>query len=143
MDATARALMQKRFGHDTILALATLDAGEPRVRSVDALYLDGSFYVVTHACSGKMRQIGLHPQVAVAGEWFTGQGIGESLGAFCDPRNAALAAALRSAFAAWLDNGHTDLNDPLTVILRIRMVNGLLFSHGQRYELDFQQEDVG
>ena len=42
-----KALMEERFGHDTILALATVEDGVPHVRSVDAYYEDRAFYIIT------------------------------------------------------------------------------------------------
>ena len=43
--------MQERFGKDTVLSLATVENGVPYVRSVNAYYENGSFYVITHALS--------------------------------------------------------------------------------------------
>ncbi len=70
----AAQIMDERFGHDTVIALATLENGLPRVRSVDALYAGGAFYIVTDARSGKMRQLAVNPACAVSGEWFSAQG---------------------------------------------------------------------
>lgn len=139
-NSEAFALMNERFGRDALISLATLDGGRPAVRTVDGYYEGGSFYVVTHALSGKMRQIAVNPQVAICGEWFTAHGVCENLGHPRDEKNAALAARLRAAFAAWYGNGHTDENDPNTCILRVRLTDGILFSHGTKYELDFSAD---
>ena len=133
----AAQIMDERFGHDTVIALATLENGLPRVRSVDMLYIGGAFYIVTDARSGKMRQLAVNPACAVSGEWFSAQGLGENLGAFGAPENAELAARLRAAFASWLDNGHSDLRTPNCIILKIVLTQGILFSHGTRYYIDF------
>lgn len=133
----AAAILNHRFGHDTLIALATVENGIPHVRTVNSYYEDGSFYTITYALSGKMQQIAADPHVAICGDWFTAQGIGENLGHILLPENQALAAKLRTAFAAWYDNGHTNEADPNTCILRIRLTNGVLFSHGTRYDLDF------
>ena len=45
------------------------------------------------------------------------------------------------AFSAWLGNGHTDLDNPNTILLRIRLTQGVLMSHGTRYDLDFTQKE--
>ncbi|MGN0970824.1 MAG: pyridoxamine 5'-phosphate oxidase family protein [Aristaeellaceae bacterium] len=132
-------VMNERFGKDSLIALATLDGDRPSVRTVDALYEDGAFYVITHALSGKMQQIAANPAVAVSGEWFTGHGVGENIGHVCAAQNQAIAEKLRAAFAAWYQNGHTNEADPNTCILRIRLTDGVLFSHGTRYDLDFTQ----
>ena len=133
-------VMNERFGKDSLIALATLDGERPSVRTVDALYEDGAFYVITHALSGKMKQIALNPTVAVSGEWFTGHGVGENLGSLCAEKNHAIAGKLRAAFAAWYGNGHINEADPNTCILRVRLTDGVLFSHGTRYDLDFRTD---
>ena len=133
------AILTERFGKDTLLSVATLDGGRPSVRIVDGYYDDGSFYAITHALSGKMRQIQADPRVAVCGEWFTAHGVGENIGHPRDEKNAAIAAKLHEAFAAWYDNGHTNEDDPDTCILRIRLTDGILFSHGTRYDIDFTE----
>ena len=130
--------MQARFGKDNIMALATVDMGEPQVRYVNAYYEDGAFYVITYALSNKMKQIALHERVALAGEWFTGRGVGESLGYVGKVENQTLTQKLRQAFSSWIDNGHTNFADENTCILRIRLTQAVLFDHGQRFE--FVQE---
>lgn len=127
-------LMDERFGKDNVLALATLEDGLPAVRYVNAYYERGAFYIITYALSSKMGQLAACPQAALAGEWFTGRGIGESLGWFCKPENAAIAAKLRAAFSQWIDNGHNNFADENTVILRITLTQAVLLSHGTRYE---------
>ena len=136
----AQAILSERFGHDSLIALATTDGLTPSVRTVNAYYESGCFYVVTYARSGKMRQIEKNPRIAISGDWFTAHGIGENLGHILLPENEALAVKLRAAFAAWYGNGHTHEADPNTVILRIRLTDGVLFSHGTRYDLDFTQD---
>ena len=37
------AILNERFGHDSLIALATIHDGKPAVRAVNALYIDGSF----------------------------------------------------------------------------------------------------
>lgn len=138
-DLPPRALevLRERFGGDALIALSTLDGGAPAVRTVNGHYENGAFYVVTHARSGKMRQIAKNPTVALCGEWFTARGVGENLGHPRAPGNEALAGRLREAFAAWYGNGHVDEGDPDTCILRVRLTRGTLLSHGMRYELRF------
>lgn len=133
------AILSERFGKDSILALATTEAGAPWVRNVDAYYENGAFYVITYALSNKMRQIASDPAVAVAGDWFTAHGKGVNLGYFGKPENARIAEKLRSAFAAWIDNGHNDFSDPNTCILCIRLTDGVLFANGMRREIDFTE----
>ena len=132
-----RRILDERFGKDTVIALATAKDGIPYVRSVDGYYEDGAFYVITHARSGKMKQIGQNPAVAISGEWFTAHGVGVNLGYFGKRENERMAAKLKKAFAAWIDNGHNDFSDENTCILCIRLTQGVLFSQGARYDIDF------
>lgn len=136
----AKIIMKERFGHDTLIALATVDEGIPFVRTVNSYYEDGAFYVITHALSNKMKQIRKNPVAAICGEWFTAHGIGKNMGYICDEKNKEIACKLREAFAEWYDNGHTDESDPNTCILCIDLTDGVLLSHGTRYDIEFTEE---
>lgn len=129
----AKTIMTERFGKDTIIALATTENGIPYVRNVNAYYEDGTFYIITYARSNKIRQIEANPTAAIAGDWFTGHGTGVNLGAFRKEENQAIAEKLKKVFAQWINNGHTNLNDENTIILRVELTDGLLLSHGIRY----------
>ena len=137
----AQEILKERFGHDTLLSLATVDGDQPFVRTVNAYYEDGAFYVITHGLSNKMKQIAKNPRVAVSGDWFTAQGVGINLGYFGKAENRELAETLRRAFAEWIDNGHNDFSNENTCILCVRLTHGVLFSHGTRYDLDFTGEE--
>ena len=131
------AILLERFGKDSIIALATSIDNIPYVRSVDAFYEDGAFYVLTHGLSGKMKQISQNPNVAISGDWFTAQGNGVDLGYFGKAENARIAGKMKDVFSAWIDNGHNDFDDINTCILCIELTSGILFSNGTRYEIDF------
>ena len=133
----AQRIMNDRFNKDSLIALATVDGNTPHVRAVNSYYEDGCFYTITYALSNKMKQIALNPTVAICGDWFTGHGIGDNLGWIRDEKNNDIASKLRAAFAAWYDNGHTNEADVNTVILRIRMTDGILLHHGTRFDIDF------
>ena len=131
------AILNERFGHDNLIPLATLDGGFPAVRNVNAYYENGAFYVITYASSNKMKQLVRNASCAVCGEWFAAQGIGVSLGWVKAPDNLALFDKLKRVFAGWIENGHNDFDDKNCIILKIRLTNGTLFSHGTKYEIDF------
>ena len=131
------AIMLERFGKDSLVALATVDHGIPSVRTVNAVYIDSAFYVVTYALSAKMQQIAKNPMVAVCGEWFTAHGIGENLGHVLREENRAIMDILRTAFAPWYDNGHINEADTNTCLLKIKLTDGVLFSNGTRYDIVF------
>ncbi len=52
-----QVIMNERFGHDTLLSVATVGNGIPYVRTVNSYYENGSFYIITYALSNKMKQI--------------------------------------------------------------------------------------
>lgn len=136
----AEKIMAERFGKDAIIALATEEEGTPYVRYVNAYYENGAFYIITHALSNKMKHIGRNPVVAIAGEWFTAHGKGDSLGYFGKIENRVLAEKLKKVFISWIDNGHNDFEDENTIILRVRLTDGTLLSHGIRYEFDLSEQ---
>ena len=131
-------IMDERFGCDTLLSVATVEEGRPFVRIVNSYYEDGAFYVVTYAKSNKMRQIAKNPAVAICGEWFTAHGTGENLGHVRAKENEEIMSKLRTVFAEWYGNGHTNEDAPATCLLRIRLAEGTLFHHGTRYDIDFR-----
>lgn len=139
LNQEAEAILTERFGKDTIIALATIGEGRPCVRNVDAYYENSAFYVITHGLSNKMKQIEKNPEIAVAGDWFTAHGVGKNLGYFGKKENAEIADKLRKAFAAWIDNGHNNFEDENTCILCINLTDGVLFSHGTCYDIDFRE----
>ena len=133
----ALVILDQRFGRDRMISLATSVGDLPSVREVNGYYQDGSFYIITHALSGKMQQIALNPRVALSGEWFSGHGLAENLGHVLKEENRELISTLRQVFSSWYHNGHVDETDPNTCILRVRLTDGVLWKDGVRYEMDF------
>ena len=133
----ALVILDQRFGRDRMISLATSVGDLPSVREVNGYYQDGSFYIITHALSGKMQQIALNPRVALSGEWFSGHGLAENLGHVLKEENRELISTLRQVFSSWYHNGHVDETDPNTCILRVRLTDAVLWKDGVRYEMDF------
>ena len=127
-------IMIERFGKDTIISLATIENAVPYVRNVNAYYENGAFYIITYALSNKIKHIENNSIVAIAGEWFTAHGKGINLGYFGKEENHMIAEKLKGVFAEWIDNGHNDFDDENTIILCVELTDGLLLSHGTRYE---------
>lgn len=130
----AEQIMIERFGKDTLIALATTENEVPYVRYVNAYYENGAFYIITYALSNKMQHIRANPVVAIAGEWFTAHGKGINLGYFGKKENRMIADKLKNVFAEWIDNGHNNFDDENTIILCVELIDGLLYSHGTKYE---------
>ena len=130
----AEEIMRERFGGDNEMALATCRGSVPSVRTVNATYLKGCFYVITYGLSRKMEEIRDNPTVALSGEWFTCHGTAESLGWFRKEENREIAAKLWEAFSSWIENGHNDFDDENTIILRVKVTDRVLYSQGRRFE---------
>mgnify|MGYP001126251822 FL=1 len=130
----AEKIMIERFGKDTVIALSTVENGMPHVRYVNAYYENGAFYIITYALSNKMKHIENNPTVAIAGDWFTAHGKGVNLGYWGKEENRFIAEKLKNVFAEWIDNGHNDFDNKNTIILCVELTDGLLLSHGTRYE---------
>lgn len=139
LSGAAEQILTRRFGKDSLIALATTENGIPYVRGVNAYYEDGAFYVITYRLSNKMRQIGQDPTVAIAGEWFTAHGQAADMGYVGAPENEEIMKKLRHVFSGWIDNGHVDFGDENTCILCIRLTDGVLFSNGTRFDIDFRR----
>lgn len=139
MSMELEKIMMERFGKDSLIALATVGKGVPSVRTVDGYYENGAFYVLTYALSNKMQQIEKNPVVAISGEWFSAHGTGSNLGWFGKKENEQIAQKMRNVFAEWIDNGHNNFEDENTCILCVALTDGVLFSDGVRYEIDFTE----
>lgn len=137
LNSKTKEIMKERFGKDQIIAIATVQDGKPYVRNVDGYYEDGAFYVITYALSNKMKQIEENPHVAISGDWFTAHGKGVNLGWFGKEENKNIAEKLKKAFQEWIDNGHNNFDDENICILCIQLTDGILFSQGTRYDIDF------
>ena len=118
LGSEAEKILSERFGKDNVIALATIENDLPYVRNVNAFYEDRAFYIITHALSNKMKQF-------------------INLGYFGKAENAEIARKLKQAFSQWIDNGHNDFTDTNTCILCIRLTDGILFSQGRRFDIDF------
>ncbi len=134
LSGEAEKIMIERFGKDTVIALGTIEKELPYVRYVNAYYENGAFYIITYALSNKIRHMKQNSTVAIAGEWFTAHGKGVNLGYFGKKENQVIADKLKIAFAEWIDNGHNNFEDENTIILCVELTDGMLFSHGTRYD---------
>jgi len=147
-------LLEEKFGNgkDNLISLATIarepnadEKPRPVVRTVDACYEDGVFYVSTNGKSNKMLQIAQNAAVSIATcpEMFTAIGIGENLGWVLDPKNAELRIKLRKVFAEWYDMANNE-KDENCCILAIRLTKGTLnINHWEKlYHMDFVNKTV-
>lgn len=142
-------LIEEMFGNgkDNVISLATIAResnreGKPRpvVRSVDAYYENGTFYVVTNAKSNKMLQIAQNQEISIAScqDMFTANGIGENLGWVLKPQNSEIRTKLRTAFSDWYDMANNE-KDENCCILALHLTKGTLnVNHWEKlYYMDF------
>lgn len=127
-------MLTKRFGKDSLIALATINNNIPYNRIVNAYYEDGSFYIITYLLSNKMQHILKNPKVGLAGEWFTGHGTATNIGWFRKKENQDIALKLKKVFSSWIDNGHNNFNDENTIILKIEINDGILIANDKKYK---------
>ena len=137
LDLMTARMMNERFGKDSLIALATVEDGKPRVRTVNAMYRGGAFYIITDARSNKIHQIEKQADVAVSGDWFTAEGTAENLGWVGLTKNDRIFQELKNAFSAWIGNGHMNEKNENTCILKVQLVKGVLMSNGKKYEIEF------
>ena len=52
----------------------------------------------------------------------------------CDRIKTDMQHFMATVFAEWIDNGHNNFDDENTIILCVELTDGLLLSHGTRYE---------
>jgi len=90
--------------------------------------------VIPWGLSPKVRQIEKNPLAAVAGDWFPVME-GDNLGFIGRAENRQIADKLKEVFSEWICNGHTDLKDENAIILCVELTDGILLSHGTKYEL--------
>ena len=128
-------ILNERFSKDSLIALATVDENNlPWVRTIDAVFIKDSFYTITYELSNKIKHINNNHNVAISGEWFSGHAKAINLGHIKLCENNEIANRLRKEFAAWYDNGHTNEDDPNTIILRLKLTDGILYKDGNRYD---------
>lgn len=134
-------------GKDNLISLATIAREvssegriRPVVRTVDAYYEDGVFYVVTSGKSNKMMQIADNSEISIAGylDMFTANGVGKNLGWVLEPQNVEIRNKLRMAFANWYDEANYE-QDKNCCILAIYLTKGTLnINHWEKlYHMDF------
>ena len=59
------------------------------------------------------------------------------MGYFGREENKVIANKMKTVFAEWINNGHNNFEDENTIILKINLTKGVLFSHGTRYDIEF------
>ena len=134
-DIQANKILYERFKSGQLIALATSEDNKPYVRTVNAYYENGVFYIMTDASSSKMKQMEKNPEVAICGQLLNARGIAENIGHVLKPEHEDLMKTLRIALAEWYSYGKVDEKDPNTVILKIQLTQATVIDNGNKYEL--------
>jgi hypothetical protein len=131
--------MEKLYGQDVPMSLATEDGDKPNVRVIDVYFRDGAFYATSHLGSNKMKEIAKNPYVALNHQLFVARGRAECIGHPNDPGNAALRAVLMEVFSKFYTR-HVNEDDPGTCFLKIEPDWALVFDGGFKYIADFTEK---
>lgn len=136
----ALEIMRERFGSDSLIAVATIEEDRPSVRTVNSYYENGAFYVITHALSGKMKQIASNPNAAICGDWFTAhRNRGKHRACPRWKKRSDCVETSGGVFRMVYKRAYQRKRSD-TCILRIRLTDGVLLSHGVRYDMDFSTD---
>ena len=76
----------------------------------------------------------LHSTIRVKSLWIFFSQVSNFIMQSTKEENRIIAEKLKIVFAEWIDNGHNDFDDENTIILCVKLTDGLLLSHGTRYE---------
>lgn len=134
----AMLVIAEQFGHDVIVSLATVADNKANIRTVNAYFKDGAFYITTYLLSCKMQEILGNPSVAICHNLFVAHGAGENLGNPLDDKNRALRSELQQVFCAFYEK-HVAENDPNTCFLKVKLDNALVFTDNAKFIVDFDK----
>jgi hypothetical protein len=132
-------IMEKEYGQDVAIALATSANDVTSVRMVDGCYLDGAFYVTCGALSNKMQQIGQNPQVGICKDMFQAKGLAKSLGNPKLKENAQIREVLKKVFFKFWDQ-YVCEDNPNSIILKIQLTEAVVYDNKNKYILDFKKK---
>ncbi len=135
----AHAAMERLFGQDTVMVLATCGEGGVTARSVNGYYKDGSVYVLSYALTQKARDIAFRPDAALCSGLNSMKGKARNLGHPLAEGNGALRDELKRVFHAFYGR-HVDENDEHTCIFEIRLTSALAFEGGMKYMIDYEMK---
>ncbi|HOO75370.1 MAG: pyridoxamine 5'-phosphate oxidase family protein [Thermotogae bacterium] len=132
----AESEMKKQFGHDVIMALATVSGNGTNVRNVDAYYKDGNIYITSHGESNKMKEIEKNSNVSLCRNLSVFWGKGENIGNPKEEKNSEIRNEVRNIFSAFYDR-HVNENDPKTCILKVELTKALVFNNEAKYIINY------
>ena len=121
-------VMEKEYGQDVAIALATSANDVASVRMVDGCFLDGAFYVTCGAMSNKMKQINQNPQVGICKDMFQAKGLAKNLGNPKLKENAQIREVLKKVFFKFWDQ-YVCEDNPNSIILKIQLTKAIVYDN--------------
>jgi general stress protein 26 len=137
----AMEVMEELFAKDCVFAMATAQDNRPSVRFVDTFFQDGSFFVVTHAKTQKVRELETNSHVALSNHFYRFSGYAHNIGHPLTPENQELRSKLIEVFEPWYFP-HNDENDQDMCYVRIELVEGFFCKDGMGYAVNFLEKMV-
>ena len=137
----AMAAMEELFARDCQFALATAADNVPSVRVVDTYYDAGSFFIVTHGESRKVKEMEANPRVSLCRDLYRFAGTAHRIGHPLEPGNKEIRERLIEAFSAWYFR-HNDEDDPHMCYIRIDLADGFFHRDGTGYRVDFLRKEA-
>ena len=141
MYARARQVMEENFGHVVEMSVASAANGVVSVRDVNAIYIDGKFYVLSRVGNSLMNHIAVSPAVGLCHGSHNMHGTARSLGHPLDPANAALRKRLKKEFSLNYSEYVTESNPDMRIV-EITVTMAETFTRYHRYKIDFVHQTV-
>lgn len=129
-------ILEKEYGQDVAIALATSANDVVSVRMVDGCYLDGAFYVTCGALSNKMKQIDQNPKVGICKDLFQAKGLAKNLGNPKQKENSQIRDFLKKVFFKFWDQ-YVCEDNPNSIILKIQLTEAVVYDNKNKYVMDF------
>lgn len=135
------ALVEKKYGEDCTMSLATCVENDVSVRVIDVFYKEKAFFFTTHTSSKKMKQIALNPNVAMCKDLFNMTGTAVKLGSPLLKKNSSIRDQVKKVFYKFYDR-HVNENDSGTCIVKIDCQWILFFDKDSKYIIDYDNKTV-
>lgn len=133
--------LERQFGKDRNMALATSFEDVPTVRIVDTYYWKESFYIVTHESSEKVQQIMRNKYVSLCTNFNEFQGEAINIGHPLKEENKEIRDLLTEAFSNWYF-AHNDESDPKMCYIQVKLTTAFTNFNKVAYNVDFRTNEV-
>lgn len=133
--------IEKQFGKDRNMALATSFGDVPTVRIIDTYYWKESFYIVTYESSEKVQQIMKNKNVSLCTNYSEFQGEAINIGHPLKKANKEIRDLLTVAFSNWYF-AHNDESNPEMCYIQVKINTAFTHFNKVGYTVDFRTREV-